>query len=506
MCRLFKRNLALFVLGPIFAVVACSAAAQIQVFSTGQYGTPETISLVPAGFGTLEGNYFIPDARTGDIWVVPTTGGPPSSFAVESDQAMVGGLFLPSSGWGDFSGQFLFAGFRVFAVDGGAVRTEFDPNMTGGLATLLIAPAGFPNYGGHLFVSDENKVVWQTAPALPGDTAHFQVFADKTSILGLQNAPFGLEFTPPEWPVSENRLLVSDGGISVDGGPFKRVSYIASLDPSGTGDGLFATIPLTDNPDGSIGQTGLRQMLMAPDGFFVPLGLSGQLLLVSVSGSDLGGGVLGELLALDQSGAVKAHLKVGSVLAKFDPRGMIFTSDGHLLISDTSDPIYEASALDFAPVRSDCGTSVISSVSTSTLWPPNHNLINIGLSASVTGTCAFTSQVLAFSDEDDQAETGDGNFSPDARNLAPGTLRLRAERNAKGDGRVYLVVVKATDSAKIAAVSCNTVVVPKDQSESAKSSVEAQAEAANAFCLANAGAAPAGYFAVGDGPVIGPKQ
>jgi hypothetical protein len=37
-------------------------------------------------------------------------------------------------------------------------------------------------------------------------------------------------------------------------------------------------------------------------------------------------------------------------------------------------------------------------------------------------------------------------------------------------------------------------------------SVNAQAAAARAFCQANGGAAPAGYFFVGDGPVIGPKQ
>ena len=35
-----------------------------------------------------------------------------------------------------------------------------------------------------------------------------------------------------------------------------------------------------------------------------------------------------------------------------------------------------------------------------------------------------------FGDEDDELPTGDGKFSPDAKNIAPGTLRLRSERQA----------------------------------------------------------------------------
>jgi hypothetical protein len=45
-------------------------------------------------------------------------------------------------------------------------------------------------------------------------------------------------------------------------------------------------------------------------------------------------------------------------------------------------------------------------------------------------------------------------------------------------------------------------VVPKNK----KGDVDAQAAAARAFCEANNGAAPPGYFVIGDGPIIGPKQ
>ncbi len=145
-------------------------------------------------------------------------------------------------------------------------------------------------------------------------------------------------------------------------------------------------------------------------------------------------------------------------------------------------------------------------VATSTLWPPNHNLINVGLSASSTGICPANRQVTVFSDEDDVDPLTDGDMSPDAKNIALGTLRLRAEREDSGDGRVYLVVVRTSDGTGNGAFSCSTVTVPPNQSAAGKANVAAQAAAAKTFCTTHAGAAPPGFFPVGDGPVIGPKQ
>jgi len=50
-----------------------------------------------------------------------------------------------------------------------------------------------------------------------------------------------------------------------------------------------------------------------------------------------------------------------------------------------------------------------------------------------------------------------------------------------------------------------TVVVPHDMSAASIASVQAQADAAFDFWMAN-GTAPADFFVVGDGPVVGPKQ
>jgi hypothetical protein len=141
----------------------------------------------------------------------------------------------------------------------------------------------------------------------------------------------------------------------------------------------------------------------------------------------------------------------------------------------------------------------------SSLWPANHALINVGLGSAPSASCPEARQVTVYSDEDDVDPQTIGDMSPDAKDLGLGTLRLRAERRDSGDGRVYLVVVRRTDSTGTA-FSCHTVTVPLSQSAAAKSSVAAQAAAAQTFCTNNGGAAPAGFFLVGDGPVIGPKQ
>jgi len=158
-------------------------------------------------------------------------------------------------------------------------------------------------------------------------------------------------------------------------------------------------------------------------------------------------------------------------------------------------------------VVDDTAPVVTCNVSVSQLWLPDHNMLNVGLTASATDNCDsnLTLVVKVYGDEDDEAPTGDGNFSPDAKNIGVGTLRLRKERNGLGNGRVYLIVVTATDSSGNVGRCCKTVTVPLSQSAVDIQSVLNQAAAAAAFCQQN-GTPPPGYFLIGDGPIIGTKQ
>ena len=75
---------------------------------------------------------------------------------------------------------------------------------------------------------------------------------------------------------------------------------------------------------------------------------------------------------------------------------------------------------------------------------------------------------------------------------------MRGERKGNGDGRVYLIVTEATDASGNRGFGCCTVGVPHSNAAAALQSVESQAAAARAFCHANDGTPPAGYFVVGD--------
>jgi|GEM_PF-2452210 len=144
---------------------------------------------------------------------------------------------------------------------------------------------------------------------------------------------------------------------------------------------------------------------------------------------------------------------------------------------------------------------VNASVTTAMLWPPQHDLVNVGFSFSATdnGGGPIATHVDVFSNEDDVTSAG-GDQSPDAKSIGAGTLRLRAERMATGNGRFYLIRATATDASLNTSRKCVAVVVPKSLSAADVAAIDAQASAAATACTA------AGLFTVGDGPVIGPKQ
>jgi hypothetical protein len=160
-----------------------------------------------------------------------------------------------------------------------------------------------------------------------------------------------------------------------------------------------------------------------------------------------------------------------------------------------------ATVVDTTPPELTC------SVAVSALQPNNHSMINVGLASRARDLCEGELPVLVsvFSDEDDETQTGDGHFSPDASDIAVDSLRLRAERRGDRDGRVYLILAEATDSSGNRGINCCTVVVRHARSAKALAAVQAQADAARAFCVANDGTAPAEYVVLGDGDAIGPK-
>jgi len=106
------------------------------------------------------------------------------------------------------------------------------------------------------------------------------------------------------------------------------------------------------------------------------------------------------------------------------------------------------------------------SAAPSTLWPPNHRLVPIGATVTLTDACDASPSIqliAAMSNEPDNG-LGDGNTSGDIQDAAVGTddraFLLRAERSGTGAGRIYTVTYRATDASSNVTVLSAQVVVP----------------------------------------------
>ena len=94
---------------------------------------------------------------------------------------------------------------------------------------------------------------------------------------------------------------------------------------------------------------------------------------------------------------------------------------------------------------------------------------------------------------------GAAPLTPDAL-FSGGQPYLRSERDVLQDGRVYLVVVRATDTSGNTGFGCTTAVVPKAATVGSYTAALVQATAAQTFCTANGGAAPAGFTQLATNP------
>jgi len=120
----------------------------------------------------------------------------------------------------------------------------------------------------------------------------------------------------------------------------------------------------------------------------------------------------------------------------------------------------------------DTTAPVIASVtpSTGTLWPPNHQMVAVTLTAPATDLVGVVGyRVTATSSEPDNG-LGDGDTPNDIQIAGSGTLNpvinLRAERSGNGDGRTYTITVQAFDAVgNLSAPKTCTVSTPKSQSK-----------------------------------------
>jgi len=99
------------------------------------------------------------------------------------------------------------------------------------------------------------------------------------------------------------------------------------------------------------------------------------------------------------------------------------------------------------------------------LWPPNHKMVAVTLSVSVSDNCGGTPtcQILTVTGNEPVNGPGDGNTDPDWEITGDLTLNLRAERSGTGSGRVYTITVICTDAYGNSSTETVSVTVPHNK-------------------------------------------
>jgi hypothetical protein len=104
--------------------------------------------------------------------------------------------------------------------------------------------------------------------------------------------------------------------------------------------------------------------------------------------------------------------------------------------------------------------------STAVLWPPNHQMVPITLTAETSDNVGVVStKVISVTSSEPDNGLGDGDTAGDFEITGDLTVNLRAERSGKGTGRTYTITAEAADAAGNKTQKTTTVFVPKSQSK-----------------------------------------
>jgi hypothetical protein len=131
--------------------------------------------------------------------------------------------------------------------------------------------------------------------------------------------------------------------------------------------------------------------------------------------------------------------------------------------------------------------------------PPRGSMLPAGLTSNVTDNCDPAGSLTITSAVHSDEPHGAAPFTPDAL-FSGGQPYLRSERDVLQDGRVYLVVVRATDTSGNAAFGCATAVVPHAATVGSYTAALVQATSAATWCNTHGGAAPATFTQLATNP------
>ena len=99
------------------------------------------------------------------------------------------------------------------------------------------------------------------------------------------------------------------------------------------------------------------------------------------------------------------------------------------------------------------------SLSQQVLWPANHTLRDITINYDVADNCTTPTVSVTVSSNESVNGTGDGDTDPDWIIVDAHHVKVRSERSATGDGRIYTIAVTVSDGCNASVTQSKTVIV-----------------------------------------------
>lgn len=164
--------------------------------------------------------------------------------------------------------------------------------------------------------------------------------------------------------------------------------------------------------------------------------------------------------------AATATDATGATLTYSVAPGSTFPVGTTTVTATATDAAGNTSSASFTVTVRDTTAPVLGTVSTNapTLWPPNHKMVAVTVSASATDAAgAVTYRIVSVTSSEPDNGLGDGDTPNDIKITGAMTVDLRAERSGKGNGRTYTITVEAKDAAGNTSTKTVTVSVPKSQ-------------------------------------------
>lgn len=170
-------------------------------------------------------------------------------------------------------------------------------------------------------------------------------------------------------------------------------------------------------------------------------------------------GADGNLWATESNVGKLARITTAGVVTEYIATGVPYTitnaPDGSLWFTDPSGSRIGKAVIPTPPCIAPSITSL--TASPNSIRPPNGKMVPVTLTAASSGGCGTVSYSILSVTANEPIQANDFAIT------GPLSLNVRADRLGNGNGRVYTITVKATDSSANTAAKTVTVTVPHDQ-------------------------------------------